>query len=1341
MTSVDEQTADALSRQIAGALESYDYAAAIDCLNQLLALMQETGDLRGQYEALKRRALCLRWSGDFDAAYDDLNEMGGIAGTLDDVRLQIDVAARHGTLAQHSGRAVEVKDLVEAAAQRARELGDPDALADILTGVGEMYQALGRFPDALACHDEAAEIYRALGDASGKAWNVGLAANCHRIAGRRREATAGFQRSLDSFRALGNKRGESRSMSGLAITSGDLAKARDYLEQLVPLNELIRDPFEIARTYNNLATLYVGLGLFDRAQETAERGLQISRTSRLHLYLLDTLGRTFLGLGDYDRAIEAMEQARDAGVHDGNRFIIAGTGTSLGRVYLAAGQPEEARRHLSVAVEQLRSVSDVGYVYALAYLAAACLALGDSDAAERYSAEAVALLDQVGSGDSDNPGQDVCWIRYQVLCDRGANDADAWDVLQRAGALVLGMIETLSDAGLRRHYLNKIEVNRQIMETWAREAARRGVSLDVEELAATSPQGTLQDQLKRMLDISTRMNERRDATVLEFVLEEVIDLSGSERGVLFLTDAEGTLQIEVARRTDVTSAESISRSDTLLAALRSRQPQLRQDLTDEAAAPDEPDVLRQRSVLCLPLVARGAAIGSIWIDLRRVFGRFTQADADLLTLLAAQGATAIENARLYQETLSANRDLERRVDERTSALERRAREMSALVDVGRDISSILDLRTVLERIAEQGKELLASGTGAVYLRDERDWLSIIVALGEDADKLLGHGTRIGVGIVGTLAAEGRAEVVHDSVSDPRGKHIEGTLDSVREQMMVAPLKVGDEVIGMMAVWRYGEAELYTDADLKFLVGLSQQASIAIANARLFEEAEAARVVADAANRAKSSFLANMSHELRTPLNAIIGYSEILQEEAEDQGHEDYLPDLKKITAAGKHLLTLINDVLDLSKIEAGKMELYIESFSVADVIRDVTATVEPLLARNGNRLVLNIPSDIGPMQADLTKVRQSIFNLLSNATKFTERGTVTLTVEPADRDMITFRVRDTGIGMTPEQLGRLFHEFSQADSAVTRKYGGTGLGLALTRHLCRMMDGDVAAESEYGTGSTFTITLPRNVKSARPTAPGTGDESRSSAQRTVLVIDDEDDVRDLLNRFLLKEGLAVISASTGDEGLRLAREVRPDVITLDVLMPGMDGWAVLAALKGDAETRNIPVIMLTIVDDRNVGYALGASEYLTKPIDRDRLLAVVQQFVPRHTGGTVLVVEDDGDTRGLMRRTLEREGWAVTEAVNGLAGLERVRDAAPDAILLDLMMPEMDGFDFVATLRQEERFRSIPVLVVTAKDLTQEDRDRLTGYVEKVIQKGAMSREQLLDEVRRLITTADHRSG
>ncbi len=514
-----------------------------------------------------------------------------------------------------------------------------------------------------------------------------------------------------------------------------------------------------------------------------------------------------------------------------------------------------------------------------------------------------------------------------------------------------------------------------------------------------------------------------------------------------------------------------------------------------------------------------------------------------------------------------------------------------------------------------------------------------------------------------------------------------------------------------------------------------------------EEAEAARRealeardAAETANRTKSAFLANMSHELRTPMNAIIGYSEMLIEEAEDLGQDEMVPDLQKIRAAGKHLLSLINDVLDLSKIEAGKMTLYVEPFAVDGMLDEVITTIQPLLEKNGNRFTIIRGAGLGEMQADLTKVRQTLFNLLSNATKFTEKGQITLRTERVAApggERVRLSVQDSGIGMSAEQLARLFKAFTQADASTTRKYGGTGLGLVISRRFCQMMGGDITVESRPGEGSCFTVDLPATVpvpeEAARvETAPVVPEPEPGSARRKVLIIDDDATAADLLRRTLEKAGFEALVATDGASGIELARRHQPSAITLDVMMPGMDGWSVLTQLKNDPALSHIPVIMATMLQDRPMGFALGASDFLTKPVDPARL----RNILSRLCGGgqrRVLIVDDDTMSRDVLRRLLEKEGIGIEEAVHGSAALEAIARERPDLILLDLMMPVMDGFGFLNILRSNPETKEIPVVVVTAKDLTEEDRARLNGSVQNVIQKGALDRESLLREVCALI--------
>lgn len=510
--------------------------------------------------------------------------------------------------------------------------------------------------------------------------------------------------------------------------------------------------------------------------------------------------------------------------------------------------------------------------------------------------------------------------------------------------------------------------------------------------------------------------------------------------------------------------------------------------------------------------------------------------------------------------------------------------------------------------------------------------------------------------------------------------------------------------------------------------------------QVLEEARQARRDAEDANQTKSQFVANMSHELRTPLNAIIGYSEILIEEAADDGNTQYTPDLDRILSSGKHLLALVNDILDLSRIEAGKMELYLESFPICRELQSVVDTARPVIEKNQNRLTLVCDEVLGNMTGDLTKFRQIVLNLISNAAKFTHDGRLTVTVARAVGDGFTIAVADTGIGMNDEQLARLFQVFSQADASTTRKYGGSGLGLSISRHFARMMGGDITADSTADVGSTFTVTLPFQVVIDAPKPlleSGTADERSeyrtdstggvSTGAETILVIDDDPAVHDLLQRSLSRAGYRVIVAGSGQEGLARARAEHPDFITLDIMMPGMDGWSVLTALKSDPMLKDIPVFVLTMTSEKSLGYALGAAQFLTKPVNREALLGLLRQYARHPTSCRVLVIDDDAANRDLMRRVLESESIEAFEATDGQSGLDWLAaHPLPDLVILDLMMPNMDGFSFVDALRNKPEFDRLPVVVLTAKTLTEEDRQRLSLRVAHIIERNGQSEEDVI---------------
>ncbi len=493
--------------------------------------------------------------------------------------------------------------------------------------------------------------------------------------------------------------------------------------------------------------------------------------------------------------------------------------------------------------------------------------------------------------------------------------------------------------------------------------------------------------------------------------------------------------------------------------------------------------------------------------------------------------------------------------------------------------------------------------------------------------------------------------------------------------------------------------------------------------------EKARDAAVAASRAKSEFLANMSHELRTPLNAIIGYSEILMEE-EAEGSQSH-QDLKRIRSAGGHLLALIDDVLDISKIEADKIELFPEAFPAAELVEGVSATVLPLAEKNKNTFETRFINEDARVFADRTRLRQILFNILSNACKFTKAGKVVLTVETTEqhgKSWTRFQVTDTGIGISKEQQAKLFQPFVQADSSTTKEYGGTGLGLVICKRLTEMMGGEIHLESEPGKGSTMTVLLP----SARDPVMSDFSEVRVlGTAPVVLVIDDDADVRELCARVLMKRGFQVHSVPTGPQGIEAAGRIKPDAIVLDVKMPGMTGWDVLSTLKLSEKTASIPVIMLTVMHQEEIGRALGAVDYLNKPLDPRALLATVQRYVRKEEEANVrvLVVEDDEPTREMMRRTLESAGHTVTVAENGQVGLQRLETELPDVVVLDLMMPVMDGFTFLHHLRASPVHANLPVIVATARMLSETEQRELEATAQRVLRKQSSSIHELVQAI------------
>ena len=720
-----------------------------------------------------------------------------------------------------------------------------------------------------------------------------------------------------------------------------------------------------------------------------------------------------------------------------------------------------------------------------------------------------------------------------------------------------------------------------------------------------------------------------------------------------------------------------------------------------------------RSIIAAPMIVDDEVVGvlTVWRTTVEPFDEHTTA---LLTTFAEQAALALRTVELFSELEARSAELARKVDE-----------MEALAEVGQAISSTLDPDEVLTTIIEHAVELSgADGGSLMEYDDQRRLFRVRTTYGTSASVRKRLKTvRIDVddSFVGRAASSGLPVQVHDLAEVELDAHLTVLADGGWRSLVVIPLVRPDRIVGALVVRRLTPGA-FSDETCDMLTTFASQSAIALTNARLYEQLELQRRELATTSQHKSDFLASMSHELRTPLNAVIGFSEVLLERMFGDLNDRQADYVQDILDAGRHLLALLNDVLDLSKVEAGRMELDVTTFPAVDAISSVLALVRERAAAHEVDVRFDPAEAPAQITGDELRLKQVLLNVVGNAVKFTPAGGAVTVRAWTDGPEVLVTVTDTGIGIAESDRSRIFDSFQQGTRSASSSEG-TGLGLTLTRRIVELHGGRMWLESELGVGSTFGLALPRQEQPGP--VPGWTEPPVDDTRRTVVVIEDDPSSAELVGVHLAAAGLRPVPVRTGEEGLAAIRALRPTAVVLDIHLPGMDGWDVLSTIKADPALAATPVVVVSVLPERGRGFALGASDYLVKPVSKEGLLGAVWRALAERVDRTserrhAVVIDDDPAALELVRATLEPQGWTVTTCTGGAEALAVIREVNPSVVLLDLLMPDVDGFEVVDALRADARTAATPVVVLTAKTLTAADRHRLQGRIEFVASKGEL---------------------
>ena len=680
--------------------------------------------------------------------------------------------------------------------------------------------------------------------------------------------------------------------------------------------------------------------------------------------------------------------------------------------------------------------------------------------------------------------------------------------------------------------------------------------------------------------------------------------------------------------------------------------------------------------------------------------------------------------------LAIHSDITKRKEDE-EALQRRNEYLAASSEIGRLVTSTLDLETIFDRSVNLILERFGFYYASIFILEEDSFKAVLQeATGKAGKKLKERKHTLTVGsnsTVGKASASGKVVVINNTALDALHKH-NPLLPETKAEAAI-PLKTGDRVIGILDI-QSTEVNAFSEDDIAILQLLADQISVGIDNARSYNIAQQAVEEMREVDRLKSQFLANMSHELRTPLNSIIGFARVILKGIDGPITDLQQQDLTAIFNSGQHLLGLINDILDLSRIEAGKMDLTFDEVNVSDLISSVMSTAAGLVKDKPIEMKSEIEPDLPLVRADAMRIRQVLINFMSNAAKFTEEGEIVVkaNLEEAAKGQqaVMVSVIDTGPGISQEDQAKLFQPFSQVDASLTRKVGGSGLGLSICHHFIQMHNGQIGVRSAAGKGSTFYFTIP--IVQSDP------ELEDSEGERVILAIDDDPQIISLYERYLQPKGFQVIGLNNPAKAKERAEELKPFAITLDIMMPGYDGWQVLTDLKSSPETRDIPVVVCSIVENEEKGFSLGAADYLVKPVLEDELLASLDRLNGDGSIREVLVIDDDSNDLRLLGKMISEQGrYKAILAEGGQAGWNSITSKVPHAVVLDLFMPELDGFTILESLRKDEKLKELPVIVITGADLTAEQRKQLDNMSQRLLQKSSLKEKELIATIENVL--------